>query len=65
MKTFSFIGSTPETRNTILMLGIALGCQHSRKMTIGDTIAANANNGNVRAIEACEAHPELFETISK
>ena len=47
------------------MLGIALGCQHSRKMTIGDTIAANANNGNVRAIEACEAHPELFETISK
>ena len=30
-----------------------------------DTIAANANNGNARAIEACEAHPELFETISK
>ena len=46
------------------MLGRALGCQHSRKMTIGDTIAANANKGNVRAIEACEAHPELFEAIS-
>ena len=30
-----------------------------------DTIATNANNGNVRAIEACEAHPELFEAISK
>ena len=65
MKTFRFIGSTPETRNTIIMLGRALGCQHSRKMTIGDTIAANANNGNVRAIKACEAHPDLFEPISK
>ena len=65
MKTFRFIGSTTETRNIILMLGTALGCQHSRKMTIGDTIAANANNGNDRAIEACDAHPELFEIISK
>ena len=65
MKTFRFIGSTTENRNTILMLGMALGCQHSRKMTIGDTIAANANNGNDRAIEACESHPELFEAISK
>lgn len=65
MKTFRFKGSTPETRNTLLMLGRALGCQHSRKMTIGDTIAANANNGNVRAFSACEAHPELFEIISK
>ena len=65
MKTFRLIGSTTENRNTILMLGIALGCQHSRKMTIGDTIATNANNGNDRAIEACEAHPELFEAISK
>lgn len=65
MKTFRFIGSTTETRNIILMLATALGCQHSRKMTIGDTIAANANNGNIKAIEACEAHPELFETISK
>lgn len=65
MKTIIFIGSTTETRNIILMLGRALGCQYSRKMTIGDTIAASANNGNVRAIEVCEAHPELFETISK
>ena len=65
MKTFRFIGSTTETRDNILMLGTALGCQHSRKMTIGDAIAANANNGNVMAIEACEAHPELFETISE
>ena len=65
MKTYRFIGSTTETRNTILMLGRALGCQRSRKMTIGDAIAANANNGNARAIEACEAHPELFEAISK
>lgn len=65
MKTFRFFGSTPETHNTILMLGRALGCQHSRKMTIGDTIATNANNGEVRAIEACEAHPELFEAISE
>ena len=65
MKTFRFKGSTPETRNTLLVLGRALGCQHSRKMTIGDTIAANANKGDVRAIEACEAHPELFVTISK
>ena len=64
MKTFRFFGSAPETHNTILMIGRALGCQHSRKMTIGDTIAANANNGNVRAIEACEAHSELFEAIS-
>ena len=65
MKTFRFIGSTSETRNTLLMLGRALGCQHSRKMTIGDTLAANANNGNVKAIDACEAHPDLFEIISK
>lgn len=65
MKAFRFIGSTTENRNTILMLGRALGCQHSRKMTIGNTIAANANNGNVEAIGACEAHPEFFEIISK
>lgn len=65
MTTFKYIGSTPQTRSTLLMLGRTLGCQNSRKMTIGDAIAENANNGNGRFVAACEAHPELFEVISK
>ena len=41
-------------------IGRAMGAQHIRKMTIGEHIAALANRGDARAIQYCEANPDIW-----
>lgn len=56
-----YLGSTKATRMIVLSLGNKFGCQHCRKMTIGDKIAELATNGNAAALEECKKYPQLFE----
>lgn len=60
MKKFTYKGSTKESHGKIIALGVAFGCQHIRKSSIGEHIAKLANEGNVKAIEVCKLYKEFF-----
>ena len=65
MKTYTYKGSTKENHMEIVTLGWQFGLQNIRKTTMGEKIAELANDGNERAQQVCESHPEFFDVTEK
>lgn len=64
LNTYIYLGtSTRESRRRLLNIGCAMGAQHIRKMTMGEHIAALANRGDARAIQYCEANPDIWQRV--
>ena len=60
MKTYTYKGSTKENHMEVVSLGWQFELQNIRKMSMGEKIAELANDGNERAQQVCESHPEFF-----
>ena len=60
---YCYKGSTKETHSEIVSLGVSLGLQHCRHMSIGDKIAELANDGDARAARICAENPHFFSFV--
>lgn len=63
MRRYIYIGTARANRRKMLRIGLAMGTQHIRKMTMGEHIAARANMGDARAIAYCEANPDIWQRV--
>lgn len=63
MTNYVYKGSKKDNHGEIVSLGVKIGLQNIRKMSIGEKIAELANRGYKPAIKICEDNPKFFTSI--